>query len=151
MLVRFIWWATSTSWQYLGFIVEGKLGWRRFVRLYLSLGLIDSVLTQLIMLPASAVGASSAIMGLMAICLVWAPRNELSLAFWFLFRLFLFEVSIFADAMFYIAWETLWLVTFQFQMSTPALHLIGIMVGFAAGTLYVKKAGSTVRTGIFLP
>ncbi|MEO2031521.1 MAG: rhomboid family intramembrane serine protease [Planctomycetaceae bacterium] len=125
-----------------GVIVEGKLGWRRFVPLYLSIGLIDSGLTQLIMLPASgggAVGASSAIMSLMAICLVWAPRNELSLAFWCLFRLLLFEVSIFAYAMFYIVWETVWLVLFQFQMSTPALHLIGIAVGLVAGALYVKK------------
>jgi membrane associated rhomboid family serine protease len=123
-----------------GVIVEGKLGWRRFVPLYLSIGLIDSGLTQLIMLPASgggAVGASSAIMSLMAICLVWAPRNELSLAFWCLFRLLLFEVSIFAYAMFYIVWETVWLVLFQ--MSTPALHLIGIAVGLVAGALYVKK------------
>ena len=125
-----------------GTIVEGKLGCKRFLPLYLFIGLIDSAVTQLIMLPASeggVVGASSAIMSLMAICLVWAPQNELSVVFWAMFRLFLFQLSIFAYAMFYIVWEIFWLLIFQFQMSTPALHLIGSIVGFTAGTLYVKK------------
>lgn len=125
-----------------GLIVEGKLGWNRFLRLYLSIGLIDAALTQLIMWPAvegGAVGASSAIMGLMAICLVWAPKNELSVALWFWFRMFLFQISILAYAMFYIVWEVISLMLTQFQMSTPALHLIGFVVGFGVGTLYVKK------------
>ena len=125
-----------------GVIVEGKLGWNRFLRLYLSIGLIDSAFTQLIMWPAvdgGAVGASSAIMGLMAICLVWAPRNELGVFWWIFLRVFLFQVSISTYAMFYIVWEFLWLIVFQFQMSTPALHLIGAAVGFGAGTLYVKR------------
>ena len=78
-------------------------------------------------------------MGLMAICLVWAPKNELSVALWFWFRIFLFQISILAYAMFYIVWEVLSLMLAQFQMSTPALHLIGFVVGFGVGTLYVKK------------
>ena len=75
-----------------GLIVEGKLGFKRFLLLYLSTGLIDSALTQLIMLPSGstgALGASSAIMGLMAICLVWAPKNELSVFLFVLHPVFL--------------------------------------------------------------
>jgi len=130
-----------------GLIVEGKLGFRRFVVLYLAIGLIDSAVTQLVMWPfsgAGAVGASSAIMGLMAICLVWAPKNELSVFMVlpmpiYLFRVFWFDVSIMAYASFYVAWELFWLMIHQFSMSTPALHLIGITIGFAAGTIYVKR------------
>ena len=42
-------------------------------------------------------------------------------------------------AMFYIVWEVISLMLMQFQMSTPALHLIGFVVGFGVGTLYVKN------------
>ncbi len=43
-----------------GLIVQGKLGWNRFLRLYLSIGLIDAALTQLIMWPAVGGGAVGA-------------------------------------------------------------------------------------------
>jgi membrane associated rhomboid family serine protease len=130
-----------------GLIVEGKLGFRRFILLYVSLGLIDSALTQLMMWPFAgpgAVGASSAIMGLMALCLIWAPKNELSVFMilpmpFYMFRVFMFDVSLLAYSIFFILKELFWLMVFQFHMSTPALHMIGITVGLIAGTVYLKR------------
>ena len=52
-----------------GLIVEGKIGWWRMLRLYLAIGLTQAAFIQTIMLPwpvSGALGASSAIMGLMA-------------------------------------------------------------------------------------
>ena len=129
-----------------GLVVEGKLGFRRFLTLYLSIGLLSAALTQLLMWPTSgggAVGASCAIMGLMAVCLVWAPQNEFTvfmiLPTFFFARGFIFEMSILIYGVIYIVWELLGLVLAGFEMSTPALHLIGFCVGLAAGTVYVKK------------
>ncbi len=129
-----------------GLIVEGKLGIRRFLMLYLFLGLTSAALTQLLMWPSSgggAVGASCAIMGLMAVCLVWAPKNELTvfmiLPSFFIARGYVFEISILAYGVIYILWELLGLLIANFEMSTPALHLIGFSVGIAAGSVFVKK------------
>ena len=125
-----------------GLIVEGKLGCKRFLLLYLSTGIINSALTQLIVLPSGSTGAlggSSAIMGLMAICLVWAPKNELGVFLFVLHRVFFFEVSIVVYAVIYLVWELIGFILADFSMSTPALHLIGFAVGFGAGTLYVKR------------
>ena len=95
-----------------GLIVEGKLGLRRFLVLYLSIGLLSAALTQLLMWPMSgggAVGASCAIMGLMAVCLVWAPQNEFTvfmiLPTFFFARGFIFEMSILVYGVIYILWE----------------------------------------------
>lgn len=129
-----------------GLIVEGKLGCRRFLTLYLSIGLISAALTQLMMWPAhegGAIGASCAIMGLMAVCLMWAPRNELTvfmiLPTYFFGRGYVFDISILAYAIIYIIWEIIGLAFASFMMSTPALHLIGFCVGMAAGAVYVKR------------
>ncbi len=125
-----------------GFIVEGKIGWWRFIRLYLGIGITAAALTQLIMWPfpgPGAVGASAAIMGLMTICLVWAPKNELSVFMIILYRAFLFEISILMYGMLYLVFELISLMLTGFRMSTPALHLIGAGVGFAAGAVYVRR------------
>ncbi|MEZ6061630.1 MAG: rhomboid family intramembrane serine protease [Planctomycetaceae bacterium] len=125
-----------------GFVVEGKLGWFRMLKLYLLIGITQSALVQFIMyIPGGtgALGASSAIMGLMAVCLVWAPKNEFSVLMFFLYRVFWFDVTIMWLSVWYLFWDSLSWLFMGFSMSTPALHLSGALVGFALGVLYVKK------------
>src|SRR5579862_4155845 len=52
-----------------GLVVEGKLGWWRFLLLYLTMGAIYGFIIQAVMLGAhgAALGASGVIFGLMAI------------------------------------------------------------------------------------
>lgn len=126
-----------------GLVVEGKLGWRRMLTLYLAIGISQAALIQLIMLPwdrGGAVGASSAIMGLMAISLVWAPKNELKVFFSLFFRIYIIDVTIMWYACFYLGWELVsWTLLHGMGMSTSALHLSGAIIGFGAGVLYLKK------------
>ncbi|MDG1896469.1 MAG: rhomboid family intramembrane serine protease [Fuerstiella sp.] len=126
-----------------GLVVEGKLGWWRVLILYLAIGITQAALIQLIMLPrdtGGAVGASSAIMGLMAISLVWAPKNELKVFFSLFFRIFIFDVTIMWYACFYLLWEVIsWTLLDGMGMSTSALHLSGALIGFGAGVVYLKK------------
>lgn len=126
-----------------GLIVEGKIGWIRMLGVYLTIGITQAAFIQLVMLPwdeGGAIGASSAIMGLMAISLVWAPKNELKTFIYIAFRIFVFDVTIMWYACFYLFWEVVsWTLFHGMGMSTPALHLSGAMFGFGAGVLFLKK------------
>ena len=125
-----------------GLVVEGRLGWRRFVPLYLAIGIAESGVSQVAMLGADtsiAFGASGAIMGLMVICLVWAPKNEFSVFILVFYRLLFFDVTILVYCLVYLGWELISLALVGFWMSTPLLHLNGAVLGFAAGVLYLKK------------
>src|SRR5690606_35824232 len=63
-----------------GLVVEGKLGWWKFLACYLGIGLVESILVQIACLGLEevnfALGASGAIYGLMLMSVIWAPRNE---------------------------------------------------------------------------
>src|SRR5262245_11868944 len=66
-----------------GLVVEGKLGWLKFLTCYLGIGLTQAMLEQIVMLGYTgevqgSLGASSAIFGLMAMAAVWAPKNEVT-------------------------------------------------------------------------
>lgn len=130
-----------------GLIVEGKIGWSRMLAVYMAIGLTQAAFIQVIMLPwksSGALGASSAIMGLMAISMVWAPKNELKIFFfiWVLwvFRVFIFDVTILSYAIFYLGWDLLsYILIHGGGMGTPALHLSGAMIGFGVGVLFLKK------------
>ncbi len=112
-----------------GLLVEGKLGWWRFLTLYLGIGVVQSIIIQAAMLGASGggtPGSSGVIFGLMAISLVWAPKNEMSRAL----RFFRFHTSlnlpITAFAGIYLAWEIVgrdvyWLLDVERDVATCRL------------------------------
>jgi len=65
-----------------GLVVEGKLGTVKYLLTYLAIGTLHGALTQTLLLRSGlhghAAGASAVVFGLLAICMVWAPRNELN-------------------------------------------------------------------------
>jgi len=126
-----------------GLVVEGKIGWWRMLATYMAIGIVQAAFIQVIMLPwhvGGALGASSAIMGLMAISLVWAPKNDLKVFLFLAFRPLVFDVTIMWYSVFYLGWElVVWSLFDQMGMGTAALHLSGAMFGFAAGVLFLKK------------
>ena len=78
MLFLFLW--------VFGWVIEGKLGWWRYLLVYLGIGAAQCALEQTIVgaIPAAAgqysLGASAAaIFGLLAMALVWAPVNNFQL------------------------------------------------------------------------
>jgi hypothetical protein len=69
-----------------GFVVEGKLGWWAFALVYLGIGASESAAIQALVQSNQTVrmlGASGVIFGLIGMCLVWAPKNEVQCIFWF--------------------------------------------------------------------
>jgi membrane associated rhomboid family serine protease len=65
-----------------GIVVEGKLGVLKYLLAYLAIGTLHGALVQTILmrsdLHGNAAGASAVIYGLLAVCMIWAPRNELN-------------------------------------------------------------------------
>ncbi|WP_165698693.1 rhomboid family intramembrane serine protease [Bremerella volcania] len=68
-----------------GLIVEGKIGWWKFLLIYLGIALVWGLMLQVIVailnpgLQVAALGASGVIFGLMAIAVIWAPLNNLEI------------------------------------------------------------------------
>src|SRR5258708_6964987 len=63
-----------------GLVIEGKIGWWRFLIVYLGLGILQAAVVQVCMQhrPGFALGASGAIYGLLAMSLVWDPRKAMN-------------------------------------------------------------------------
>ncbi|MGH7139280.1 MAG: rhomboid family intramembrane serine protease, partial [Pirellulales bacterium] len=124
-----------------GFVVEGKLGWRRFTAVYLGIGVVQSALEQVCMLGADgggSLGASAVIYGLLAMAMVWAPSNELSCVFIAGFRPITFDISILVLSMIYIGIEIVTAALDGFGWGTSMLHLSGAALGFGLGTWLLK-------------
>jgi membrane associated rhomboid family serine protease len=135
----------------IGIIIEGKVGWLGFLTIYNGIGVFQSGLEQTLMLGAStgaSLGASSIVYGLIAMAMVWAPKNELNciLAFG---RITTMDVSVLAYATFSIGVEVvLGVLQALFMakedglfiaMTSQILHLMGAATGFALATLMVKR------------
>jgi len=126
-------------------VVEGKVGFFPFLAIFLGIGVVECGLEQLITLgfdEGSSMGNSAIVYGLMAIALVWAPKNELGCFWWFGFKSGLIDMSILWFSVLYIALEIVEVVFWGGVMGvTPAeavLHLTGAAIGFAVGTALLK-------------
>lgn len=118
-----------------GLIVEGKLGWYRFIPLYLAIGVMECALEQFLFWgqEGASLGASSAIFGLMAMALIWAPWNEMSIFYWIFIRAGLMEIPVlvFSGLLFL---KSILICSFTgIQPTTEVLHLLGAVFGFAFG------------------
>jgi len=124
-----------------GIIVEGKLGWRAFTLVYLGLGVVESALMQILIRseePVRMLGASGVVFGLMAMCLVWAPRNELQCIFLFRIIPMEFDLPILSVAAFYIGMEVLFLALKSMAISSELAHCSGAILGFGLAVLLLK-------------
>lgn len=171
-----------------GLVVEGKLGWLRFLAIYLAIGVAQCAIEQTIMLWSNplgdvpqllgigeesirewkeegatdaeiqaaldklngalqnvdrshipgSLGASSIIYGMLAMSLVWAPKNEVTCLFFAGIRSFTFEITIMTLALWYIGEAVLIAVIQQFSLATATLHLMGAAIGFGAGVALFK-------------
>ncbi len=124
-----------------GLIVEGKLGAIGFLLVYLGMGVLESAVVQALFLhakPAHMLGASGAIFGLMSLCLVWAPRNDLNCIVFLRFVPFDMEISILWFVVMYIAMELIWIPFQGFRPSSELAHVMGAGLGFGLGVIMVR-------------
>jgi len=125
-----------------GFVTEGKIGWWRFLLIYFGIGVTQCALEQTMMLWASeggSLGASSIIYGLLAICMVWAPRNEMNCIALIFFRVAAFDIPLYALAILYFGIEILTTIFTGFSFGSSVLHMMGAGLGFGVGIVMLKK------------
>ena len=122
-----------------GLIVEGKVGWWRFLLIYNTSAIVASLLINVlsIFVVGSGLGASCAIFALMVICFLWAPENEVQFHWGgtFFFRVFggAFYVSLQNVCFFFVALNFLMAAFTLFQMSSAVFHLLGVIPGVLIG------------------
>jgi len=128
-----------------GLVVEGKLGWWRFLCCYLAIGMAQMAITQIVMLGYTgevpgALGASGAIFGLIAMAMIWAPMNEVTFFYWFGFVFVgTYDISIALMAGLYTGWEVLMICIFGGDAGTSFLHLTGFVLGLPFGIVLLKR------------
>lgn len=127
-----------------GLVVEGKVGSKVFVLIYLLVAMASMALIQIPMFlmgsVSIALGASGVIFGLMAISVIWAPENEMGCFYWIgLIWWGTFEIRIVSLGMIYIALQiiTIWLT--DFSMSGAMGHMAGVVMG-APVALYMLRS-----------
>lgn len=129
-----------------GLIVEGKIGALPFLAIYALMCLLDGAVTQAIMLhkqpPGFLLGASGAIFGLMAVAMVWAPKNEVYCHGLFGFRVWTWDAPVYLLAILYIGLEALQIGVAGLVgdvVMKALIHLPGAVWGFVIGTVMVKS------------
>ena len=101
-----------------GIVVEGKLGPAKYLLTCAAIGTLHGAFVQSLLLRSGmdehAAGASAIIYGLLAVCMIWAPRNELNCTVILTagFRIWVFQWDLFYTtvALFYIGTEAFWLL-----------------------------------------
>ena len=132
-----------------GLVVEGKVGWWKFLLIYNGIGIVECAVEQTLALGFSeggSLGASSIIYGLIAIAMIWAPANEMSCLVYLGFRPFSFDCSIWILAGLSLALEiAMGIITISFNADNLAaaimsqiLHLLGAAAGFGVGIAMLK-------------
>jgi membrane associated rhomboid family serine protease len=124
-----------------GLLVEGKVGPLVFLPLYLGIGLVQCGVEQAVMSgakPGGSYGASAVVFGLMAVALIWSPRNEVGVAGLVFVRPFQVDAPIVTFVGLMFVWEAVqcWLV--GFTVSTAVLHMSGAVLGLAVGVVFLK-------------
>lgn len=125
-----------------GLIVEGKIGWRRFVTLYLGVGIVAMGIFQLLALgvePNYGLGASGVIYALIGMAVIWAPENSVRFCLLLIFYPYTFEMTVWATSVWYIGFEFLVALWSRQVISSSGIHLIGASLGVAAGVVMVRR------------
>ena len=124
-----------------GLIVEGKLGWYKTLAIYLGIGAVYGLIVQTLMLASSggALGRPASIFGFMAMCLIWAPENQMDCVLLIGFRVVQFEMKVITLVGLFLVLQLVFAGLTKMAMSSEVLHLIGASVGFPVAIVLLKS------------
>lgn len=128
-----------------GLIVEGKLGWWRFLLVYLAIGVLGGAFIQTLTLAraeelagSGGGGSSLVVYGLMALCMIWAPKNELDVFLFFGIRAMTVEISNLVFGIWYIVEQLFCAWLSGFSIGSEVGHLVGAFWGAGIGVAMLK-------------
>jgi len=139
-----------------GFVVEGKLGWWAFALVYLGIGASESAALQLLVQSDQSVrmlGASGVIFGLLGMCLVWAPKNEVQCLLWIRFAPIEIDLPILWFAVLYLGLDILTaglsgVVMASASNSSPSVILAVVLNQSAGALIGVVLAIALLKLGL---
>ena len=126
-----------------GIIVEGKTGPVLLVAIYMSTGLLQNGIEQILLMNAEygqSLGASAAVFGLMMCAMLYAPKDNLLcvlVIFVWVAPLF-FPVPIMMFALIYFLMDFSIVLWSGFPISSGLFHIMGGVIGFGAGALLLQ-------------
>jgi membrane associated rhomboid family serine protease len=128
-----------------GLVIEGKLGWWKFLAVYLGLAVFQAGIEQSLSFwfdHGRSIGASGVIFALLAMALVWAPDHEIH-CLWIYSGFFRWgaadvEISVLWMAIFYIGTNLFFTGIRGLGMSSELLHSLGAILGLALGFAMLK-------------
>ena len=120
-----------------GWIIEGRVGWWRFLLIYFGIGASSCALEQCLMFflaEGESFGASGVVFGLIAMAMIWAPENEVRITcFGIIFiRPFAFNFNVSLSTLGFCLIGMEWIIAgiTGFALSSAILHLLGTVPGF---------------------
>ena len=125
-----------------GLVVEGKVGAGVFLTIFLGIGVVQAGLEQTLTLmssPAVSMGANAALLGLLGIAVVWAPRNEFDVLWGFGMRVGSIEVPILMFGFIQFAVELIGIASGSFGLSRSLMHMIGLVLGLVVGWVWLRR------------
>lgn len=125
-----------------GIVVEGKVGPLRMLAIVAAIGITQPMLEQIVMIGASTGGAygfSAIVFGLMAICLIWAPENEMNCLVFLGWYVFSVELTIYNLATFMLIINFVTAIFSGLTITSEILHLIGAALGAAVGLVMLRR------------
>jgi membrane associated rhomboid family serine protease len=136
----------------LGIIVEGKIGWWKYLLLYNLIGIVSCAILQTVMIfgpDTGAAGASICIFGVMAVAMIWAPANELNVFVLFGWRWFTMEVTVYSYVTFFVFLEVVFgILGMMFSANNYEEH--GLIVFLSSATLHLLGAGAGLGAGLVM-
>lgn len=126
-----------------GLVVEGKIGWQRFLICYCMIAIVESAVEQALMLwntgGSGSLGASTAIYGIMSMAAIWAPRNNVKFIYGLVVMIRDFEIPVAMLAAIYIGLDLIVVLLAPSSMSSSWLHVGGVIVGIPLGIFLLKR------------
>lgn len=125
-----------------GMVVEGKIGWWKFLIVYLGLAVLQAALEQCWFDHGRTIGASAVIFALLGMALIWAPENEVQCV-WIYSGFTRYgsaevEISVLWMAIFYIGSNLLYAGLKEFQLSSEFGHAFGALLGIALAVAMLR-------------
>lgn len=125
-----------------GILVEGKVGWARFLAIFFGIGVTQCAVEQTMMLLADgggSFGASAIVYGLLATSLIWAPQNEMSCVIIVGWRILVTDLTVLTLAEITIGIEVVVSVIAGLTIGSQVLHLMGVALGLTIGIVMLKR------------
>ncbi|MCA9216656.1 MAG: rhomboid family intramembrane serine protease [Planctomycetales bacterium] len=126
-----------------GLVVEGKVGWKVFLPMYVVLGIATAAFEQVLFfvlgVEGSSLGASTAIFGILTIAVIWAPQNTLECVYFISVIPRTAEIPIVVFGGGYIALQVLLISVSGTAVTSALLHAMGIVLGIPIGLAMLQK------------